>query len=164
MDIKLYEIGPAYLSAVQYMEQYAEEHDGEIPDDLSRYIDELEGTYQEKLISCAHVYKNYMAEAEAIKAEEKRLSERRKHAENRADGIKGYIAMYLKAGDKIDTPTAVLTWKKSEAVEVLDESVLPKEFQRVKVEADKVEIKKALKAGRVVNGAVLVVRDNLQIK
>ena len=41
---------------------------------------------------------------------------------------------------------------------------LPPEFLRQKLEAKKTDIKKALKAGRTVPGAVLVEKQNLQIR
>ena len=59
-----------------------------------------------------------------------------------------------------------LSYRKSEAVVLTDEAVIPDEYKKEKltVSIDKTEIKKALKAGTEVPGAVIEVRQNLQIK
>jgi hypothetical protein len=48
--------------------------------------------------------------------------------------------------------------------ESLDVSTLPTEYQKIKIEADKTAIKKALEAGEKIDGCVLVEKDNVIIK
>ena len=67
---------------------------------------------------------------------------------------------------KMQTEINELSYRKSEAVVLTDEAVIPDEYKKEKltVSIDKTEIKKALKAGTEVPGAVIEVRQNLQIK
>ena len=59
-----------------------------------------------------------------------------------------------------------LSYRKSEAVVLTDEAVIPAEYKKEKltISVDKAEIKKALKAGTSVPGAIIEVRKNLQIR
>lgn len=67
---------------------------------------------------------------------------------------------------KFSTERVSVTWRKSEAAEYIgDLSSLPEEYLRRKEpEIDKTALKKALKAGEVIEGASLVTRNNMQIK
>ena len=108
--------------------------------------------------------KEAKAEAEAIKAEEKALAQRRKVRENKANGLTKYLGSYL-AGRKFSTPKVAISYRKSEAVEVAEGASVPDEFlveQAPKI--DKVGLKKALKGGAVIDGVSLVERQNIQIK
>ena len=59
-----------------------------------------------------------------------------------------------------------LSYIKSEAVVFTDEAKIPAEFKKEKltISVDKTEIKKALKSGTEVPGAMIEVRQNLQIR
>jgi hypothetical protein len=60
-----------------------------------------------------------------------------------------------------------ISWRESTSTEVQDFSKLPTEFIRIIPETrepDKAAIKDALKAGKEVAGAVLVVKQNIQLK
>ena len=54
--------------------------------------------------------------------------------------------------------------KNSEALEVDSIDNIPREFLRIKKEADKVEIKKALKNGLIIDGCRIVENKSLMIK
>lgn len=119
----------------------------------------------EKLENIALWVKNLLSEAEALKAEEKAFTERRKAAENKAESLKCYLDSALN-GQKFNTTKVAISYRKSTAVEV-DESKLSANWMR-EIPAthvvDKVEITKALKAGEKIAGAELVERNNIQIK
>lgn len=68
--------------------------------------------------------------------------------------------------EKMQTEINELSYRKSEAVVLTDEAVIPTEYKKEKltISIDKTEIKKALKAGTEVPGAMIEVRQNLQIK
>ena len=65
---------------------------------------------------------------------------------------------------EIKTPTLKLSFRKSEAVEVVDESLLAQQFFNYKPSIDKTAIKAAIKAGEEVAGARIVNNQNLQLK
>lgn len=119
----------------------------------------------EKIENIALYHKNLLAEAAALKAEEKSFAERRKRAENKAESLKKYLATSLN-GSKFNTTRVAISYRKSTSVEV-DETKLPANWLR-EIPAthvvDKVEITKALKAGEAIEGATLITKDNIQIK
>lgn len=67
---------------------------------------------------------------------------------------------------KMQTEINELSYIKSEAVVFTDEAKIPAEFKKEKltISVDKTEIKKALKSGTEVPGAMIEVRQNLQIR
>ena len=121
-------------------------------------LDQITLARDEKIENIALWVKDLLAEAEAIKAEEQALAKRRKQAENKADWLKRYVAQALE-GEKFKTPRVAISYRTSEAVEILDEDLIPEEFLMIKK-----AIKDELKVGGEVEGAVLVKRTSLQIK
>lgn len=152
---------------------YIDEETGELIDEgIENKLAELQMAEQDKLENVALYIKNLDAEADAIRAEEKALAERRRSKEKRVDGLKSYLTDYLTENerDKFETARVKLSFRKSEVVDVDAKLFLPwaeKEdrFLRYKEpEVDKTELKKALKEGAAVPGAVILTRKNLQIK
>jgi hypothetical protein len=162
--IKLYELRFEYDAIMARIEAFAAENEGLIPDELEEELSALGGELDDKLLNCGLVYKNLAAEAAAIREEERRLTARRKVAENAAERFKSYIAANVPEGYKNNWPQLAISSRRSEAVEVTDELALPDEYKRIKVEADKTAIKAAIKAGGTVQGAQIVERFSLQIK
>ena len=138
------------------------DEDGNVIDaELKAYLEEYR---DEAIEGIAMGIKEAKAEAEAIKAEEKALAQRRKVRENKASGLTKYLSDYL-AGRKFSTPKVAISYRKSEAVEIADLNAVPDEFlapQPPKV--DKVGLKKAVKGGAVIEGVSLVERQTIQIK
>lgn len=164
--MKLYEIASA-MDAVINGGFIFDDETGEVIFD-SGNLDELEDALDAKLEACGVVVKNIVAEAEAIKAEEKRLAERRRIKEAEADRLKEYVLYWMeKSGaKKIDTARVALSTRKSSVVDVTDEAKVPREFFKVKTMAsvDKAAVKKAIKAGEEVAGCVINERLTLQVK
>lgn len=138
------------------------DEDGNVIDaELKAYLEEYR---DEAIEGIAMGIKEAKAEAEAIKAEEKALAQRRKVRENKASGLTKYLSDYL-AGRKFSTPKVAISYRKSEAVEIADLNAVPDEFlapQPPKV--DKVGLKKAVKGGAVIDGVTIVEKQNIQIK
>lgn len=128
-------------------------------------LDQITLARDEKIENIALWVKDLLAEADAIKAEEQALTKRRKQAENKADWLKRYVAQALE-GEKFKTPRVAISYRTSEAVEILDEDLIPEGCMTIKTEIkpDKKIIKDELKRGVIVPGAVLVKRTSLQIK
>lgn len=164
--MKLYEIATAFEEVINGGLIFSEET-GEILFD-SENLDELEAALDEKLEACGVVVKNLVAEAEAIKAEERNLAERRRRKEAEADRLKDYVLYWMeKSGaKKIDTARVALSTRKSSVVDVTDEAKVPREFVKVKTteSVDKAAVKKAIKAGEEVAGCVINERLTLQVK
>ena len=132
-------------------------------------LDALNMERDEKIENICLWVKNLRAEASAIKAEEKTLADRRKAKENKADRLEDYVALNLD-GAKFETPRVKITWRKSESVEILDESKIPDEFLDISTvrKPVKAEIKKYLKgiegSDETCEWARIDVKNNIGIK
>ena len=68
-------------------------------------------------------------------------------------------------GQKFESPKVAIGYRRSEQVELLDESLIPKEFFKTPAPTvDKAAIRDQLKKGTPVPGAALTQVYNLQIK
>lgn len=157
---------------------------GEILDEVefNKLFDEIQMDLNSKIENTICFAKSLEAEAEAIKAEEKKLADRRKAKENLSERLKKRINDYItwqftdEEGNvdtvglnkfKFDSPKAYISYRKSEKVNVLDAEKLPSEFVTVKTETkpNLTEIKKAIKNGADFSGvAELTTNLNMQIK
>lgn len=156
------------------LEAHAEEHDGDITSfPLLEHLDELqkaqEGRAAEEHLLCslACMALEYYDEAEAMKAQAKRIQEAAAKVEAKAAGIEKYITGRMQPEDKIKDDRVKLSIRKSQAIEIDDATTatdLPLEYQKITVSADKVALTKAIKAGAEVPGVTLITRLNLQIK
>jgi len=104
----------------------------------------------------------------ALDSEIDRLAQLKRHHALTAQNLKSYLSYNLhKMGkDKLETEKFRLSFRKSESVEIVDESLISDEYKSIKmVEVmDKIGIKKAIKEGIEVKGAILKTTNNLQIK
>ena len=130
-----------------------------------KYLDDLRIAKNRKIENIACWIKNLQAEIEAYKKEEESFRLRRKQAENRIENLKWYLTEWI-PGEKIETPRAKISWRKSEVVNILDENLIPSGYKSQKITEiiDKKEIKRAMRSGVVVAGADIQVKENIQIK
>lgn len=159
----LYEIDEQIRNCIRIDEKSAVDTlTGEVID--LKQLDELAMERSQKIKNIALWYKNLVADARALKAEETAFFIRRKTAENKAEQLKSYLANVLD-GEKVKETEFAIGWRKSKAVTITDEKKLPEIFliaQPPKV--DKTAIGKALKDGEDVPGAELIENMNIQIK
>ena len=164
--MKLYEITELFMRFANMVEN------GEIEEDaIADTLESIEGELEEKADNIACLIKSWQAEAEAIKAEEKALAERRKVKENQINNLKGYISstMQTLGKTKIETARNVLSFRKSTALYISNEEWFMEKYpELVKTEIvksiPKKEVTDLLKAGKEFVGAELVEKQNLQIK
>lgn len=162
----LYEINNEIRSILDFVA--VDEETGELIGDIDfDMINELNLERTTKIENLALFAKELMVEIDAIKEEKEMLIKRAKVKERKVESIKNYLSFILtdSGQTRFETPRTLLTFKKSEVVEV-DESKLPKKYMRKKIEIspDKLGIRKLLKSGVLVRGATLVEKQNLQIK
>ena len=127
-------------------------------------LEQLELERSEKIRNIALWIKNLKSDVTALDAEEKAFKARKDAAKRKAEQLSGYLASVLN-GEKVTGTDFAITWRKSSAVNVLDEKAIPPTFlvpQPPKV--DKTGISKALKNGKTVSGAELIERQNMTIK
>jgi|TARA_R100000049_G_C1913490_1_gene60282 hypothetical protein len=125
-------------------------------------LEALEVAKSVKCLNTAKYIKGVLAEAKAVKEAEKVLSERRKRLEKKAEKMKDYLTEFANNESYKDSE-AVISWRKSEVVEVQESEFIPSEFIKVTKTVNKAEIKKALKAGELLEFAELVQKNNIQI-
>lgn len=151
----LYEINMAILSCV-------DPETGEIIDDR---IGELQMEREQKLENIALWIKNLQADAKAFKAEKEAFEMRQKSAEKKIASLSRYLTENLN-GEKFSTTKCAVSFRRSESLEVFDESIVPKKYltKKVTFAPDKDTIKALLKSGKKVGGCRLVQKQNPQIK
>jgi hypothetical protein len=142
--------------------------------DEQTIADTLEGSsteIQAKVEAYAFVIRNMESLPEAIKAEEKRLADRRKAIEKRVDSIKNwlFVSMQTAGITKIESPVFTVTLQNNPASVVIDdEALIPVNFMRVPEPPppapDKTLIKQAINDGLEVPGAHLQTSQRLVIK
>ena len=158
----LYEINAELLALLEQVD----EETGELTCDPEQ-LEALAIAREAKLEGLALYVKNLSAEAAAIKAEAKALTERQKAAEYKAARARQYLSDQLH-GEKFKTPKVAVTWRKSVATELsegvtwetFDERFLKYKDPEISLSA----IREAIEAGETVPGAALVERQNIQIK
>ena len=126
-----------------------------------------------KLEGVALWIKDMKAEAAAVKEEADKLTARKKALENKMESLKAWLLIALEGG-KLKTPRCNVYQTHSTRVNVPDEAGLinflqthddPEKFLRFREpELRKDEIKKALKDGAVIPGAVLEETESVVIK
>lgn len=103
-----------------------------------------------------------------IDSEIARLQELKASHQKKADSVAKWVDFLMQTFkiEKLDTELNKLSYRKSEAVILTNEELIPAEYKKEKltISIDKTEIKKAIKAGTEVPGAEIETRNNLQIK
>lgn len=134
VGLRLYELAPAYAYLIDALDE-----DGDVSDGHA-HLDALSDAIDAKAASIAHVLAQLDAEAEMMRAEEKRLAARRQARERRAESLRDYLRMSLDAAGvpKIKTSTHTISVGDGpQRVVVEDEGSVPAEFLRTKIEIDK---------------------------
>lgn len=108
--------------------------------------------------------KDLEAEAKALEEEEKKFAYRKKVAKNKLEGLKKFLAAYLH-GETVKEVEYTVSWRKSEALDIAENASIPDEFLIPQpAQVNKVDLKKALKKGAVIEGVSIIERQNIQIK
>ena len=151
--MKLYELSSQMRGLQALMD------DPETELDLADTLDGLEGDLQVKAEGLLSYVSNLGSDAEAINAEIKRLTARKKVITNKQDSLREYLRHNMDIGgiDKIKCPLFTITLRKAtQAVQVDDVDALPEKYRRITVSADKAAIKAGLKAGVEIPGCAIV--------
>jgi hypothetical protein len=143
----LYDIRGAHFALLRELQDL----DGELSPEMEARLTAIECAHDEKLEACCCVLKNFGAWVELHKAEIDRLAERKRLLEARMERLKLWVSGSVPA-EGWERGVHKLSWRKSKSVEVEDAEKLPLEMTRVKLEADKTALKKALESGATFEG------------
>lgn len=163
--MNLHELTDEWLQLQSMLEEASDDEDLQVFFDT---MEGIEGEFDDKISGCVAVYKNLMADVEALEAESKKLKERAGVTERKADRLKNYVMTCMKAvgrtksGDAINSASIVKNGGKKPVI-LSDE--VPQEWQRVKYEPDNKRIREALENGEELPFAKLGERgERLNIK
>ncbi len=159
----LYEIQAALLPLIKRLEETECPLEYEL---LMGEIDKLEIDKTQKLNGCCAYVKQLRADIETIANEITRLKERMLKAQNAEAKFLDYLRMCLPLQENFKSALHTISWRKSEAVEIIDASQIPVQYMREKIsyEPDKATAKQDIKCGATIPGFALVSRQNLQVK
>ncbi|MBQ9355131.1 MAG: siphovirus Gp157 family protein [Clostridia bacterium] len=149
-----------------------DEETGEINDTaITEMLAVKEAEFDNKAIAVATVQRRFVARANEIDEEIKRLTALKKRSDATAKRLENSLSMACQrlGKTKIDGISATISFRKSERVKLVDEinlTGIPDEFIKVEIKksADKKAIKEALKAGEIIDGASLEEVSNIQIR
>ena len=141
-----------------------DEETGEVVD--IEALEALEMERDKKVSNIACWIKQLDAEAEAIKAEKKKLADRQTAKENKAKALREFLVRVLN-GEKYEDSRCKVSYRRSESVEVaedIDYNNIPDDYVKVVRSIDKTAIKTAIKAGHTFKGVQLVQNTSIQVK
>ena len=168
--MKLYEVSEQYTKLLEMAEEQ-----GLTEEIIRDTLESIEGEFDEKADNLACLIKTVLAEAEAIKAEQDKLSERFKTKKAYADRLKKYLFEQMSAigKRKIETPRNVLSLRKTAgAVKIEDEGKFIEWAEKNNDELlkytppapDKTKIKEYLKQGNMIEGVTAEQGETIVIK
>ena len=150
----------------EYINIAAQLTEGELTPELEEALIINEQNFTEKAINYGYVIKTFESETDILENEIKRLNALKIARSKAIDKLKITIsnAMQLYQILEVKAPTFKMNFRKSESIEVSD--LLDQNYivEKVSYQPDKIAIKNAIKEGKTVNGAALIINYNLQIK
>lgn len=170
MSISLYELTKEYQQFLTALD------DGEIPEEaIEDTLEAIKGEIEVKADNIACIIKGMEAEADALKVEADKLTERMRSKRREAERLTSYLsATLLDSGTKkVETARNKISFRKSNAVFISDVEALVRwaemsdrtELLNYKPpEVSKTNIKKALDDGEFVPYACMQESMNIQIK
>lgn len=152
--------------------------------ELNQAINKTTMELDKKIDNIGVYIKNLEAEVEAIKEEKKNLQARQKTKENKINSLKKYLDGYFRYSQsnyfedktgkvkfrKFESPRCVISYRKSDSVNITDINKIPKEYIKDRVitenDIDKTCIKDYLKKheNETIDGAELLHNRNISIK
>lgn len=167
--MKLYELSTQYRTLVDILEaaQSGEEvADLEVIKDT---LDAIEGAIEEKADSIARIMAELSSVELAISAEVERLSKRAATIKKQKESLKSYLMAAMETAGKEKFKTNLYSYSirnNSPSVQIVDESLIPAEYIRTKIETapDKKAIAELLKQKIEVAGCALVQSRTVTIK
>jgi hypothetical protein len=161
---RLYEISNMLTEALAAADTMVDTETGELPPDWAKFLDDVQGERDHKALDVACVIKSIEAESEALAQETATLIKRRAVLGRKAEAIRTWLATWLYPGEKLRDTRAVIGWRKSTQVQIVDESALPEAAWKVKREISKTQIKEIIEQSGQCAGAEIVEKQSLQIK
>ena len=156
--MKLYELAEVYNNVI----------DLDLPEEeLTTALQNIDEEIEIKADNIGKVLRELEGQIETIKAEEKRLQEKRKSIENKEENLKKYLKDQMEILDKKKIKTDLFSFSVSRnrtSVKILDETKIPEEYFKITRTANKTEILKAYQEGKLTEGIELEQTESLRIR
>lgn len=138
-------------------------------EDVSEILEQIDCAIEEKADGMAKIIKQLTGDVETIKAEEKRLAEKRRVIENNIVNMKENLQRSMELTGKEKFKTELFSFGiQNNPVKVVWENEdikrIPSEYKIVKEEIDKNKVKEDLKDGLALDFAKLVQTRSLRIR
>lgn len=171
MSLSLFDISSEFFALKDLIDNDLEvdEETGEITDNskiLKELFDNLKMTLEDKLDNAQRYCLTLDGEADILDKEIKRLNAKKQALNNKKDRLKKIMLSTIENTGQSKFKTSLYSFniKNSEALEVDSIDNIPREFLRIKKEADKTAIKKAIKDGLIIDGCKIVENKSLVTK
>lgn len=132
------------------------------------YLESLALQETEKVDAISFAVRKRKGQIEWLKQEEQRLRRLRQSMERRVDDFRNYLVALMQRYrvKTLKGNAGSLSLRKSSSVEVLNLSALPEAYKEVVVEEKprKKELREALAAGEVIDGAMLIQNTTLTVR
>lgn len=164
MKLSLYNIQQEYISLAEQII----DNDGLLSEEMEAALQINKDQLENKSQCYGFIVRQLEGECDMIDNEIKRLEAMKKSRGKTVDRLKESVskAMQLYEIDKIETPTLKISFRKSESIEVEEESLIDEKFMTVKTTKtpNKTAIKEAIKNGEIVFGVTLKQNQNIQFR
>lgn len=164
MKLQLYKIEQEYIVLAESII----DNDGVLTEEMEKALQINREQLETKGQCYGFIVRQLEAEQDIIDLEITRLQALKSSRGKTVDRLKETLtkAMDLYEIEKLETPTLKISFRKSESVEIENESLLDEQFIVTKTTAspDKAKIKEAIKNGEFVVGATIKQNKNIQIK
>lgn len=171
MSLSLFDFSNEFFALKDLIDNDLEvnEETGEITDNselLKELFENLKLSFEDKLNNAQRYCLTLDGEADILAKEIKRLQAKKQALENKADRLTEMMKNAILSSGQAKFKTSLYSFniKKTESVEVRDLDLIPRVYLRLKKEADKVAIKKALKDGQSINGVFLTEKESLGVR
>lgn len=154
--LKLYEIGTAYLVALEALAEMDDLPPEAIADTLEGWV----GTFEQKAVAVAAYIRNLELEASAVEDARRRMEQRQRALQRHADRLREYLKFEMERTGmaKVKNAELALRVQKNPPSVVIDrEDLIPDAYREVvtTIKLLRAEIGQALKGGKNVPGAHL---------
>ena len=164
MKLSLYNIQQEYISLAEQII----DNDGLLSEEMEAALQINKDQLENKSQCYGFIVRQLEGECDMIDNEIKRLEAMKKSRGKTVDRLKESVskAMQLYEIDKIETPTLKISFRKSESIEVEEESLIDEKFMTVKTTKtpNKIATKEAIKSGEIVLGVTLKQNQNIQFR
>ena len=155
--MKLYEITDAYLSL----------DEAEKTEEIIKVLDGIKDEFDKKAENTVKVIRNFEADIQALRDEEKRLADKRRSLEKKKEDLKEYLYFNMERLNvrKVNAGLFNINIQKNpQSIKILDEANIPDKYKIASYRIDKKTLKDDIKDGVEIEGAQLVQTEGIRIR